>query len=42
MYLKLLFLTKKKNASVMELLNSLRKFIKKKNKKTCTPGHTHT
>lgn len=41
MYLKLLFLTKK-NASVMELLNSLRKFIKKKKTKKLAHPDTHT
>lgn len=38
---KITFLNKKKNASVMELLNSLRKFIKKKTKKLAHPD-THT
>lgn len=39
---KITFLNKKKNASVMELLNSLRKFIKKKKQKNLhTRTHTH-
>lgn len=38
---KITLLNKKKNASVMELLNSLRKFIKKKQKNLHTRTHTH-